>query len=127
MTDSERYLASLCRKAFLTLWAHPNVYTDESKPAGKGVGKELCDLLVVFDDDIIVFSDKHCAYKETGNDEVDWKRWYRKAINKSASQLQGAASFIQRFPNRLFLNAECTKPFPLKLPEPQVRRIHLVP
>lgn len=86
VTDSERYLASLCRKAFLTLWAHPNVYMDEGKPTGKGVGKELCDLLVVFADDIIVFSDKHCGYKETGNDDVDWKRWYRKAVTKSASR-----------------------------------------
>ena len=85
------------------LWAHPNVFTDEGRKNGHGSGKELCDLLVVFGDQVIVFSDKHCEYKETGNDEVDWKRWYRKAIDKSVRQLAGAASFIKRFPERLYL------------------------
>ncbi|WP_418132531.1 hypothetical protein ABL849_17485 [Variovorax sp. 375MFSha3.1] len=126
MTESERYLASLCRKAFLSLWAHANVYTDEGKPAGKGVGKELCDLLVVFDNDVVIFSDKHCEYKETGNDEVDWKRWYRKSITKSVNQLRGAASFVERFPGRIFLDKECTQPFPVAIPEIANRRVHLV-
>lgn len=58
-TASERYLGSLARKAFLSLWSHPNVYTDENKKAGKGVGTELCDLLVVFGNDVLIFSDKH--------------------------------------------------------------------
>lgn len=126
MTDSERYLASLCRRAFLSLWAYPNVYTDEGKPTGKGVGKELCDLLVVFGSDVLVFSDKHCEYKETGNDEVDWKRWYRKAITKSVNQLRGAASFIERFPERIYLDKECTQRFPVAIPDITARRVHLV-
>jgi hypothetical protein len=126
MTESERYLLSLCRKAFLSLWAHPNVYTDEGKPTAKGVGKELCDLLVVFGNDVIIFSDKHCAYKETGNDDVDWKRWYRKAVGKSVGQLRGAASFIERFPERLFLDKFCTQPFPVAIPIASNRTIHLV-
>lgn len=125
-TESERYLAGLCRRAFLSLWAHPNVYTDEGKPSGKGVGKELCDLLVVFGSDVIVFSDKHCRYKETGDDAVDWKRWYRKAIGKSVSQLRGAASFLERFPDRIFLDNACSEPFPVPIPPAGQRRFHLV-
>lgn len=126
MTDSERYLASLGQRAFLSLWSYPNVYTDEGKPADKGVGKELCDLLVVFGNDIIIFSDKHCAYKITGNVEVDWKRWYRKAIEKSVNQLRGAAAFIGRFPGRIFLEKECVTKFPVEIPSEEQRSIHLV-
>lgn len=126
MTASEQYLTKLCKAAFLELWAHPNVYTDEGRGSGKGVGKELCDLLVVFSNHIIVFSDKHCAYKETGGDLVDWKRWYRKAIEKSVRQLNGAASFIRRFPTRLFLDPECQQRFPIPIEDPETFHFHLV-
>ena len=115
LTPSERYLARLCRSAFLMLWAYPNVFTDEGRKNGKGAGKELCDLIVVFGDQVIIFSDKHCEYKETGNDEVDWKRWYRKAIDRSVRQLLGAASFIKRYPDRLYLDDLCQQHFPLPI------------
>ncbi|MDN3988669.1 hypothetical protein [Zwartia vadi] len=115
LTPSEQYLARLCESAFLLLWAHPNVFTDEGRRNGKGVGKELCDLIVVFGDQVIIFSDKHCEYKETGNDKIDWERWYRKAINKSVRQLVGATYFIKRFPNRLYLDKECQKKLPLQI------------
>ena len=48
MTDAERYLTQLACKAFLSLWSYPNLFTDEGRSKGKGDGKELCDLLVVF-------------------------------------------------------------------------------
>jgi hypothetical protein len=114
-TPSEEYLFRISQAAFLSLWAHPNVYTDESKPANKGVGTELCDLLVVFGNDVIVFSDKHIGYKETGQPLVDWSRWYRRAIKKSVDQLLGARSWLQRFPGRLFLDPLCRTPFPIRL------------
>ena len=39
-TDSERVLARLARKAFLSLWSYPNVYTDEGRSRGIGDGKD---------------------------------------------------------------------------------------
>lgn len=39
--ESERYLTLLAKRAFLSLWSYPNVYTDEGR-RGKGNGKELC-------------------------------------------------------------------------------------
>ncbi len=56
-TASERALTRLARKAFLSLWSYPNVYSDEgrSKGKGKGDGKELVDLLVVFGNDVLLF------------------------------------------------------------------------
>lgn len=53
-TSSERYLATICEKTFLSLWSYPNLYREP--------GKELCDLLVVFDRHLIIFSDKDIAF-----------------------------------------------------------------
>ena len=57
ITDSERYLKNLCDHTFLSLWSYPNAYRDQ-KGSSKGDGKELCDLLVVFENHVIIFSDK---------------------------------------------------------------------
>ena len=54
ITDSERLLTRLAKKAFLSLWSYSNVFTDEGRTAGKGDGKELCDLLVVFGNDVLL-------------------------------------------------------------------------
>lgn len=59
LTASEALLAELCERSFLQLWTYPNLF---KKP-----GKELIDLMVVFGDDILLFSDKSCAYPQTGN------------------------------------------------------------
>jgi hypothetical protein len=64
-TGSERALAKLARETFLSLWSYPNVVRDE--PQAKGViGKEIADLLVVFEDDVVLFSDKDCVFPSTG-------------------------------------------------------------
>ncbi|HDL8215821.1 TPA: hypothetical protein PXQ72_000351, partial [Yersinia enterocolitica] len=64
--ESERYLANLCEKTFLSLWSYPNVYTNEGKKSANGDGKELCDLLVVFGNHVIIFSDKDISFKDSG-------------------------------------------------------------
>lgn len=43
-----------------------NVYTDEGKKTASGDGKELCDLLVVFENHVIIFSDKDISFKDSG-------------------------------------------------------------
>lgn len=116
ITPSEKYLKQLCDKAFLSLWSYSGIYRDQ-KQGGKGDGKELCDLLVVFENHIIIFSDKYIEFPNSGNIQLDWSRWYRRAVEDSAKQIFGAERWIKKFPNRLFINRECTQPFPLKLPE----------
>ena len=125
-TESERYLTSLARKSFLTLWSYSNVYTDEGRGAGKGDGKELCDLLVVFGNHVLLFSDKDCQYKTHQDPNVAWSRWYRKSIEASARQLSGARARIERFPDRLFLDRQCQEPLPLKLPAKECMKVHLI-
>ena len=62
ITESERYLKTLCDRTFLSLWSYPGVYRDQGR-SGKGHGKEVCDLLVAFENHIIIFSDKDCAFR----------------------------------------------------------------
>jgi hypothetical protein len=126
VTSAERYLKKLCDQSFLSLWSYPGVYRDQGRAGGKGDGKEVCDLLVVFDEHVIIFSDKDCRFEDTGNIDVDWGRWYRKAVLKSAEQVWGAERWIRSFPERLFLDGHCTKPFPLGLPEPGKAVFHRV-
>lgn len=79
ITPSERYLNSLCEKSFLSLWSYPSIFRDQ-KSKGNREGKELCDMAVVFDEHILIFSDKHCSFLASENLGLDWKRWYKKAI-----------------------------------------------
>lgn len=121
-TDSERALSRLAKKAFLSLWSYTNVFTDEGRSSGKGDGKELCDLLVVFGNDVLLFSDKHCEYHTNADVKIAWPRWYKRAIEKSAKQLAGAEKFARKFPERIFLDKGCQTPLPVPLPTgPEVR------
>jgi hypothetical protein len=125
-TDSERALTRLAKKAFLSLWSYSNVFTDEGRSNGKGDGKELCDLLVVFGNDILLFSDKECEYHFDTDVRVAWPRWYKRAIEKSANQLAGAEKFAKAFPKRIFLDKHCQAPLPVPLPDAGVARYFLI-
>ncbi|WP_197733007.1 hypothetical protein [Paraburkholderia pallida] len=119
-------MARLARKAFLSLWSYANVYSDEGQRGGKGDGKELTDLLVVFGNDVLLFSDKHCAFQSAERIGVAWQRWYKRAIEKSAKQLAGAENFLRRFPNRVFVDKACQTRLPVALPGPSEARYFLV-
>ena len=97
VTDSERYLARLAEQSFLNLWCYPNVFIDK-KTGGKGDGKELCDLLVVCGDHVLIFSDKAVAWPNGDDPQIAWKRWYRRAIQKSVDQIRGAERWIAQSP-----------------------------
>ena len=116
-------LAKLADKTFLNLWSYPNLFIDK-KDGGKGNGKELCDLLVVCGDDIIIFSDKSIEWPTGVDYKIAWPRWYRRAIDKSVAQIRGAERWLRDFPNRIFLDAACTERFPIGLPPPERRRVH---
>ena len=125
-TDAERYLKRLGDQTFLSLWSHAGIYRDQGKPRHSGHGKELCDLLVVFENHIIIFSDKNCKYPETEDPLLNWSRWFRKTVEDSAKQVRGAERWIRQFPGRLFLDRACTKHFPIELPPPEKARFHRI-
>lgn len=120
LTESERYLNRLSKQSFLSLWSYPGIYRDQ------GDGKEICDLLIVFEDHILIFSDKYCEFPKSGNLVTDWNRWFRKAIWKSAKQIWGAERWIKSHPDRIFLDRNCTQKFPLDLPEPGEAVFHRI-
>jgi hypothetical protein len=117
-TPTERNLALLTTQTFFSLWCYPNLY--------KEPGKELCDLVIFFGDDVVLFSDKNIAYPEHADPNVAWVRWYRRAVLASADQLFGAESSIRRFPSKIFLDSACTTSFPLPLSDMSKARFHRV-
>ncbi len=117
-TTSEKYLNELCERTFLSLWSFPNVYRQP--------GTELCDLLVVFGNEILIFSDKSCVFPDSGKIEVDWRRWFKRTVQNSANQLWGAERWIKQFPERIFLNPKCTQPLPFPITISDKTSIHLI-
>ena len=111
ITESERFLADLCEKTFLGFWSYANLFRDQ------GGGKELCDLVVICGNHVILFSDKSCEFPNTGESKLDWARWYRRAVRDSAKQLFGAERWIRQFPGRIFMGQNCVEKLPIPLPE----------
>lgn len=124
LTDSERYLAKLADDTFLNLWSYPNPHRSQ-KLGGKGDGKEVCDLLVVCDPHILIFSDKQVRWTDRPVD-VAWARWARGAIQEAAKQLKGAERWINEFPDRIFLDRACEVPLPLAFPPIVRRKVHRI-
>jgi hypothetical protein len=126
VTPTEKYLKKLCDRSFLSLWSYPGIFRDQGRTKGKGDGKEVSDLLVVFENHVIIFSDKHIQFDNTGDIAIGWGRWFRKAVLKSAQQVWGAERWIRQFPGRLFLDKQCTVPLPIVLPDPANAVFHRV-
>lgn len=124
-TPTESHLASLADRAFLRMWSFPSVFRDQGRQ-GHGHGKEICDLLVVFGDDVIIFSDKQCAFPNSGDLSLDWRRWYRRAIHGSLDQLFGAERWIKQHPDRVFVDRDCRTRLPMQLPDPDMAKFHRI-
>lgn len=120
ITTSERYLQRLADHTFLSMWSYAGVHRKD------GGAKEVADLLVIFEEHVLIFSDKHCKFPETGDLKRDWSRWYRRAVASGAKQVAGAERCIRRFPDNLFLDASCSQRFPLPLPDPERATYHRI-
>ena len=82
--------------------------------------------MVIFRDDLLIFSDKSCAYPDTGNEIFDWQRWFRRAVAQSAHQVHQAERWILSQPDRVFLDAKCTQRLPLPLPAADRLKVHRI-
>lgn len=114
MTPSESLVYALCQQSFLSPWSYP-------RPLRRD-GRELCDVLVLCEPDIVVFSVKEIRVGDHGDPSVDWSRWQRKAIDASAKQLYGAA---RELPRHSRIRQENGAPG-LVLPPVADRNVHLV-
>ena len=115
MTRTEQIVAELCKGTFLSFWSFPN-------PIGKSIDKELCDILVVCEPDVIIFSIKEINVKESGQPIVEIERWERNAIQKSVKQIYGAERYI-RDKQEVLLSDRLTK---IKLPDTGIRNVYRV-
>jgi hypothetical protein len=114
MNKSEELVFRLCSKSFLSLWSYPN-------PKGKK-GKELCDILIVCDPDVVIFSVKEANITDSGDANVDWARWDKRAIDEAFKQIYGAERWINTATHVITKEGKDGLPFP----DSTVRRIHRV-
>jgi hypothetical protein len=120
-TRTERTIARLADRTFLDLWSYPNTFNDRDIRVGQG--KELCDLLVVCGNDLLIFSDKDIRWP-SGDIKRAWSRWYRRAVQHSVEQIKGAERWIRRHPDRIFIDAKCRTRLPVDLPAPEAMTVH---
>ena len=78
--------------------------------------------MVVCEPDILIISVKEAIPTESRSDEVDWKRWRKKAIDESVKQIYGAERFLRRSTD--VIKRDGTKGLPL--PSDASRRIHRI-
>ncbi len=128
---SEAYLSRLCNETFFTLWSYPNIYRDQGRIKNangvkKGDGKELCDLLAIFDNHIYIFSDKDCSFPKNGDVNIDWARWYKKTIEDAANQIYGAERWLFKFPKAIYMDKACENPLPIPIPDKEEAIVHRI-
>ena len=105
---TEKFVAKLCDNTFLKLWSYPNPFNSK--------GQELCDVLVVFENKVFIFSVKDIEYNSKIEKNIAWNRWKRKAIDESIKQVNGAERWIKEHPDKIYLDMKCTQKFPLEIP-----------
>lgn len=89
MNEAELLVYRVCRRSFLSLWSYMN-------PKKKPQGKELCDVLVVCEPDVVIFSVKHITLTDTGRPAIDAERWRRRAVEESSKQIYGAERILRK-------------------------------
>lgn len=114
VTPTERLLARLCDQTFLRLWSYPNPCRDD--------GKELCDLIVVFQSDVLIFFDRENRRFDDNpsNMNLAWKRWRKEVIDKQVATAHGAERYI-RAGRPIYLDSKKTQPFPIPIDLGNVR------
>jgi hypothetical protein len=110
LTSTEQYLSRLCDRTFLKLWSYPNPF--------RARGKELCDLIAVFENHVYLFFDRET---KTLTGEVEdfalaWERWKKEAITKQIKSAKKARNHVLKNRDQIYLDAACTIRLPVKLP-----------
>jgi hypothetical protein len=108
-TPTEGLLSRLCDKTFLKLWSYANPF--------KSDGKELCDLIAVFENHVFLFFDRESRTFDTSSKNIStiWERWKKTAIERQINTADGASRYVQRCRDNIYLDAKCTVQLPIKL------------
>jgi len=112
-TRSEKILAKLCDKTFLKLWSFANPF--------KADGKELCDLLAVFENHIFIFFDRESRKFDNPDNDVtiSWSRWKKEVIDKQIKTSKGAENYIKQS-SKIYLDNKGNALFPIDISPPEV-------
>jgi hypothetical protein len=117
-TRTEQYLSQLCDRTFLHLWSYANPY--------KADGKELCDLIAVFENNVFLFFDRESRKFDHGGDVlIAWERWKKESITKQIGTAAGAKRYVLKHRDEIYLDANKTVPLPLHIPAGELR-IHKI-
>jgi hypothetical protein len=110
-TSTEQYLSRLCDRTFLKLWSYPNPFRES--------GKELCDLIAVFENHVYLFFDREtkALMGEVEDFELAWERWKKEAVAKQIKSAKKARNHVLKDRDKIYLDAACTMPLPVKLSE----------
>jgi hypothetical protein len=126
VNPTEQHLKRLADSAFLTPWGYPEVRNDKGRRDGKGDGDEVCDYLVIFENDVFIFSVKGSAFSESSDLATSWNRWFRRVVKESLGQIRGAERWLKTHPGRVFVDRACEHPFPLPIPNPDIATYHRI-
>ena len=114
ITRTEQLAFDLCTRSCLSFWSHNNPILPN--------GKELCDVLVVFDEHVLIFSVKEIGLSSTPKAETAHARWRRKAVDESVPQIYGAEKSLRSMAN--VIRADGTHGS--RIPSLEVRRVHRI-
>jgi hypothetical protein len=69
----------------------------------------------VFEDNVFLFFDRESRVfdRQDKDQQVLWQRWKRTAIDAQIATARGAKRYLSDPGNSIFLDANCTKPFPI--------------
>ena len=113
--QTEAAIFYLCQRTFLSLWSYAN-------PRRQGSSKELCDVLVLCEPHVVLFSVKDSRLDSSKSPQIAAQRWWKKAIKESAAQLYGAERNIAQAKAVTRSDGTLGLPFPL----PDKRIVHRV-
>jgi len=118
-TKTEQFLSQICDRTFLRLWSYPNPF--------KSDGKELCDLIAVFENHVFLFFDRESRKFDNPDKDIklQWTRWEKEVIQKQIATAHGAARYIAESPDKLFLDQGRTTAFPIPIPSGNIN-IHKI-
>jgi len=113
---AEMITLEICHQTFLSLWCYPNPRRSKTST------RELCDILVVCDPDVIIFSVKEIQLTKSKDPSIAGKRWERKAIEESTNQIYGAERILKQSTYVIKNNGETG----LQIPDSSRLRIHRI-
>ena len=114
-TPTERNLSQLCDGTFLGLWSYANPF--------KADGKELCDLIAVFENHVFLFFDRESRKfdRVDADFQLTWERWKKEAITKQIRTAAGAKRYVLNNRDQIFLDANLSVRLPVQIPAGELR------